>query len=469
VTVAERAVAPAALRHEAGAVLAGGGTVDALFAAGPLGAREVRYVCATGAGELIIRCAADEGVVPTLVDRLPHLAWDEREAHDLYGIDFAGHRPLRPLVHHPRALDAWTTPVAGDDVHQVAVGPVHAGIIESGHFRFHAVGERVIHLDARLFHKHRDLERLAEGRGLAEMIEVLRHACGACAVANAVAGAHAAEQAAGLWPGPELSRVRTLLLELERLYNHLNDIGQICAGVGLAPGAMAFAALKERAQRINLALTGHRFLFGTVAFAGSELAVTHDEAARARHRLRELAADTRAAGGDLSRDPSLRDRTRGAGVLTRADALALAVRGPAARASGVAIDARSRSPRLDHEGFAPAAGGGEGDVAARLEIRALELDAVFAMLDRLLDGAVAACATVAAGPAAGHGVGRVEGPRGESLCVVEAEGGVVRRVHLRTASFANWPAVTVAVAGTILPDFPLINKSFELCYACVDR
>ncbi len=331
------------------------------------------------------------------------------------------------------------------------------------------MGERVVHLDARLFHKHRDLERLAEGRTLADMIEVLRHACGACAVANCVAAAQAAEQAAGLWPSPALARVRTLLLELERLYNHLNDIGQICAGVGLAPGAMAFAALKERAQRINHALTGHRFLFGTVAVGRSDLAATRAEARIARQRLRELAADARAAWRDLSLDPSLRDRARGTGILTGADAARLGVRGPAARASGRPDDVRTRSPRLAYEGFRPAACGGEGDVAARLEIRARELEATAAMLDALLDGPIEPGAVAVADAGGRHGVGRVEGPRGESLCVVEAEGERVRRVHLRTASYANWPAVAHAATGAILPDFPLINKSFELCYACVDR
>ena len=404
------------------------------------------------------------------MDRLPHLAWDEREAHDLHGVGFVGHEPLRPLVDHPADLAAWTTPIDGDDVHQVAVGPVHAGVIESGHFRFHSVGERIVHLDTRLFHKHRGLERLAEGRPLAEVIAVLGHACGTCAVANSVAGAQAVERSLGLWPAPGLRRVRTLLLELERLYNHLNDIGQICAGVGVAAGAMAFAALKERAQRINRDLAGHRFLFDTVAVGRSALALSRSDAGAARGRLRELHGDTSAAWRDLLFDTSLRDRARGAGVLTRADALRLGTRGPAARASGVAVDARADSPRLVYPGFRPATPGDpDGDVAARMRVRAAELEDTFAILDDLLDGPIVPAGALPGGVPGAHGMARVEGPRGEALCVVERAGDTVRRVHLRTASYANWPSVAQAATGAILPDFPLINKSFELCYACADR
>ncbi|HEU5320346.1 MAG TPA: TSUP family transporter, partial [Methylomirabilota bacterium] len=159
-----------------------------------------------------------------------------REARDLHGVTFAGHSPHRPLVHHPADLAAWTTPVHGEDVHQVAVGPIHAGVIESGHFRFHLVGERILKLDPRLFHKHRGLERAAEGRTPFQARAVVQRACAACAVTNGVAYAQAVEQALGLWPDDDLRRMRTLLLELERLYNHLNDIGAVCAGVGLAAG-----------------------------------------------------------------------------------------------------------------------------------------------------------------------------------------------------------------------------------------
>ena len=123
---------------------------------------------------------------PTIIDLAPAAGWDEREAHDLQGIRFAGHEPLRPLVDHDPALERWV-PVRGDDAYQLAVGPIHAGIIESGHFRFHLVGDRILHLDAQLFYKHRGLERAAEGKTLDEGLAYASRACAACNVANGVA------------------------------------------------------------------------------------------------------------------------------------------------------------------------------------------------------------------------------------------------------------------------------------------
>lgn len=470
-TLRVQVVEPRGLREAVGRVLARGGAVEGLFAAGGRGGpAELRCVATLPDATLLIRCPAPAGTVPTLVDLAPSLDWDEREAHDLLGLSFAGAEGHRPLVDHPADPAAWTTSIVGDDVHQVAVGPIHAGVIESGHFRFHSVGERILHVDARLFHKHRGLERAAEGLGADDALPVVQRACAACAAANTVAFAQAVEQAAGVWPTAGMRRARTLLLELERLYNHLNDLGAICSGVGFAPGAMTFAGFKERAQRVALALAGHRFLFGSVAVGASRLDVSAARAAEARARLAEMAPEVRRAWRALLFDASVGDRVRGAGVLSREEAVRLGAVGPSARASGVEGDARERSPRLWYPGFAgasPSEAG--GDVAARMEARAVELDGTFAILDDLLSEPLAPSTAVAGGPPAAHGLGRVESPRGRTWCAVELDGGTVRRVHLRTGSYANWPSVARAAVGAILPDFPLINKSFELCYACVDR
>ena len=212
-----------------------------------------------------------DGAVPSIVDLVPAASWDEREAHDLYGIRFDGHEPLRPLVNHDLDLESWTVAVQGPDAYQVAVGPIHAGVIESGHFRFHLVGEKILHLDARLFYKHRGLERAAEGAELDDGIRYMARACAACAVTNGVAYAQAVEQLLGYRAGRELARARTVLLELERVWSHLNDVSAVCAGTGLAAGAQRFAGLTERARRLNAELTGHRFLFGSVSVRGSRL------------------------------------------------------------------------------------------------------------------------------------------------------------------------------------------------------
>ena len=227
---------------------------------------------------------AAERVAPTIVDLAPAIGWDEREAHDRDGVSFAGHEPLRPLLDHPADPAAWTVPVDGDDAYDVAVGPIHAGVIESGHFRFHVVGERILHVDARLFHKHRGLERLAEGRAPGDALRVVERACAACSVSNALAYCRACEDALGVTAGPALDRVRDLLLELERTWSHLNDVAAVCAGVGFAAGNQLFAALTDRARELNARVGGHRFLRGTVTVGASTLALDPDDARRARLR-----------------------------------------------------------------------------------------------------------------------------------------------------------------------------------------
>jgi len=268
-----------------------------------------------------------------------------------------------------------------------------------------------------------------------------------------------------------MRRARTLLLELERLYNHLNDLGAACAGVGFASGNMAFAALKERAMGLNQKVAGHRFLFGSVEVGASQLVLSAQIAELVRDQLRDLSRDTARVWREVRFSASVQARLGGVGVLDRDSAAQLGAVGPAARASGLGQDARVDSPGLWY-GSSPAIAVPEragGDVAARLEVRAIELEASFAILDDLLSEPIAVSNAVASGPTVPIGVARVESPRGETVCVVEQERLRLSRLRLRTGSYANWPALAEATAGNLLSDFPLINKSFELCYACVDR
>jgi Ni,Fe-hydrogenase III large subunit len=414
--------------------------------------------------------AVREGAIASIVDLCPAANWDEREAHDLYGVRFIGHEPLRPLVDHELQVGRWTVPVRGSDTYQVAVGPIHAGVIESGHFRFHVVGERILHLDARLFYKHRGLERAAEGATLEDGVAFAARACAACAVTNSVAYAQACEDALGLLPTPELAVARTLLLELERMWNHLNDIAAVCAGVGLAAGNNSFAALTEQARRLNARLTGHRFLFGSVRVGGSELMLDREQTQAARAEVDALRAESSRSWRELLFNASFQDRLPDIGVLSAAAAARLGAVGPAARAAGIAADVRAQSPRLAYTGFASVAPRrAVGDVQARLEQRAVELLQTYDILDELLATSVAPSAAEPGAPERPIGVGRVESPRGATSCIVEPTRGRVARLRLRTGSYANWPAVAHAAADNLLPDFPLINKSFELCYACADR
>jgi Ni,Fe-hydrogenase III large subunit len=415
--------------------------------------------------------AVGDGVVPSIVDLTPAANWDEREAHDLYGIRFDGHEPLRPLVDHDPDLASWTVPVTGPDAYQVAVGPIHAGVIESGHFRFHLVGDRILHLDARLFYKHRGLERAAEGRGFGDGLAYAGRACAACWVSNTVAYAQACEELLGLRPTAEIARARTILLELERVWSHLNDIAAVCAGVGMAAGNAGFAALTERARRLNAALTGHRFLFGSVEVGGSALAVDAARIAHARNELAAIDADSRSAWRELLFNASFQDRLPDVGVVDAEQCARLGVVGPAARAAGVSEDARVGASGLAYDGLEPILPPRRpaGDVQARFEQRALELPQSLAILDGLLDRPLTPTSHVRGGAGAEIGIGRVESPRGATSCIVEKAGSQIARLRLRTGSYANWPAVAFAAANNLLPDFPLINKSFELCYACADR
>jgi Ni,Fe-hydrogenase III large subunit len=421
---------------------------------------QVRALLTDGAENHRIETAPADaaGSVQSIVDLVPAAGWDEREAHDQYGVGFEGHEPLRPLVDHTTRLDRWTVPVRGHDPYQVAVGPIHAGVIESGHFRFHVVGDRILHLDARLFYKHRGLENAAEGATLDQGLAFAARACGAC------------EDALGLAPRVELAHVRTVLLELERTWNHLNDISQICAGVGLAAGTTRFAGLTERARRLNAALTGHRFLFGSVQVGGSNLRITTEKIRSARAELATLRAEAATTWRELAFNTSFQDRLPDVGTVRSDEALRLGAVGPAARASGLAEDLRAASPRLAYSGFEPVIPQrATGDVQARLEQRALELWQTFAILDRLLDDPIEPAAAVSGDPPKPIGVGRVESPRGATTCIVEHQHDRIRRLRLRTGSYANWPVLAHAATDNLLPDFPLINKSFELCYACVDR
>ncbi len=456
--------APAAWRSAVHDALAGGWTFAGLWAdAGPT------VVAAFTRGSSV-RLLRAPGPVASIVDAVPAAGWDEREAHDLHGLSFAGHEPLRALADHDAARADWIVPIRGEDAYEVAVGPIHAGVIESGHFRFHVVGEKVLHLDLRLFYKHRGLEQAAEGRPPEQALPYVQRACAADAVANTVAFAQACEAAQGLVAPNALARARTLLLELERLYNHLNDLSAVCSGVGFAAGAMLFAALKERAQRLNAQLTGHRFLFGSVQVGGSALEIGATGAAQARAALAGLRHETRRGWRELHFAGSVQERFTGVGALSGDDARRLGAVGPTARAAGLAIDARRHAPRLWYPDFAPA-GPAEptGDVAARVELRAAELPATLACLDALLAEQIAPVAAIPGGPAQADGVALVESPRGQTLCAVRLDDARVARIHLRTGSYANWPVLAHVVPGNLLPDFPLINKSFELCYACADR
>ena len=453
------------------------------------------YACRTGITCLVeggsgsisaLSCDTPDKKAPSIVDLAFNANWDEREAHDLYGIEFDGHQPLRPLVNHDSKLDTWTVRLEGEEPYQVAVGPIHAGIIESGHFRFHVVGDRILHLDPRLFYKHRGLEMAAESKHFKEAISYVGRACMACSVSNTLSYALACEDILGLQATNELSRTRTLLLELERIWNHLNDIGAVCAGVGMAAGNAIFGYLVEQVRRICEQVTGHRFMARSIQVGKSEIEVDGSTVEQVRTKLGEIRKLFESSWRDLVFNSTFQDRLTGVGIISQENAKLYGVVGPAGRASGLSRDNRFRDKSLLYRDFEVSMlKDPSGDVKSRFDQRELELNQAFDIVSALLEGDIAsATCEVRRGPRTPDeqdcidsdnsdtgriGVGLVEGPRGSTLCAVELDGQIIKRVHLRSASFNNWQALAKCTIGNLLPDFPLINKSFELCYACVDR
>ena len=437
----------------------------------------------------------DAASYPSVTPLVPAAHWDEREARDLLGIVPVGHPDPRRLVlherwprgYHPLRKDvpAGVRPpegerrfvpfeVHGEGVYQLPVGPIHAGVIEPGHFRFSAMGERVLHLDARLFFVHRGLEKLAEGRAFGAAAPLVERACGVCAVTHGLAYAQAVETLTGTGIPPRARWARVLLAELERLYNHVGDLGNICAGIGFTSGVSRLGWLKERLLRANDALTGHRYLAGIVAPGG--LAFELDPAALAAlpSTLEAVGPELAAAVRAVVRSEGVMSRLHGTGVVPAETAAALGALGVTARATGLRVDLRHDAPYAAYDelevGVVTASA---GDVAARFHVRAQEAQASLRLLAETLGRMPAGPVTapLAAVPqAGGSALGAAEGPRGASWLWLRAgEGGTIDRLRLRSASFANWPVVAAAVPGNLVPDFPLINKSFELCYACTDR
>jgi Ni,Fe-hydrogenase III large subunit/Ni,Fe-hydrogenase III component G len=436
---------------------------------------------------LRVELAANDPTYPSITPLVPAAQWDEREAHDLHSVVPVGHPDPRPLVIHQPAVSAGGPPAAappatpfksfvahGDGVYQLPVGPIHAGIIEPGHFRFSAVGESVLYLDARLFYTHRGLEKLVEGKTLSEALPIVERACGVCTVTHATVYSRAVERLTGTVPPPRAQMGRVLLAEMERLYNHVGDLGNICAGVGFNFGVSRLGWQKERLLRLNELLTGHRYLMGVVAPGGLRLGLDPGGLTTLATDVTEIEHEVRSIVRLLVRSEGFMSRLQTTGVLTTKEARRLGAVGVAARASGLDQDLRRDRPADGYRDIAVSVSGASaGDAAARFHVRAQEIGVCAALIadlaGRLPGGPIAA--PLAGEPRSGDvALAGAEGPRGASwLWLMAGPGGRVARLHLRSASFANWPVVATVVPGNTVPDFPLINKSFELCYACTDR
>ena len=389
----------------------------------------------------------------------------ERAARDLYGLEPEGLADARPWLRHGGAYAFL--PTEGESLHQIPVGPVHAGIIEPGHFRFTASGETVVRLEQRLGYAHKGVEALMAGASLERAAQLAARVSGDSTVGFSLAYARAVEAALALEAPPRAHWLRALMAELERLANHLGDIGAVCNDAALSIMHAQCGQLREQVLRAAQACFGHRLMMDCVVPGG----VLRDLPADGERRLRALVALVRAEFPDLvevyDNTASLKDRTVDTGILSPALARQFAAGGFVGRASGRSFDARRTPGYAPYDKLAfevPVVQA--GDVNARVWIRIREVEQSLLLIDAMLRGLPPGSTCVPASLRAGEGVALVEGFRGDILAWVRiGAGGGVERCHLRDPSWFQWPLLEAAIEGNIVADFPLCNKSFNCSYS----
>ncbi|HEY5604590.1 MAG TPA: NADH-quinone oxidoreductase subunit C [Gammaproteobacteria bacterium] len=432
-------------------------------------------------------------VLPSHTPCYPGLDRLERHLQDMYGMAFLDHPdsrrwtrhqawpegsyPLRddfPVSGHspkrtPADSDYPFVPVLGNGVYEIPVGPVHAGIIEPGHFRFHAVGEDILRLEERLGYVHKGIEKIAVGRDPSGLARLAGRVSGDTTVAHTWAACIAMERASGVNVPPRALAIRAILAERERIANHLGDIGAICNDVAFSFAQMQFSRLREEWQRQNLAVFGHRLLMDRVVPGGVERDINEQTVARLQTQVKEFSHALESLLPILDDQPSLDDRLVTAGILNTQLAKQLGTVGYVGKASGVDYDARRDHRYAPYDRLAVESPCfTAGDVATRIQVRAEEMRHSLKLLSILLDtlppGDVQA--SWPAAPVAGEGIGIVEGWRGEIISYVRlGPDGRVRRFFPRDPSWFSWPALEQLIHGNIVPDFPVCNKSVNGSYS----
>jgi Ni,Fe-hydrogenase III large subunit len=408
----------------------------------------------------------------------------ERAVRDLYGIVPVGLPDTRPWldlgfwdVQHPlgERRDAPPTrapyaflPTEGENLHQIPVGPVHAGIIEPGHFRFTANGETVVRLEERLGYVHKGIDGLMAGAPLDQAARLAGRTSGDSTVAYALAFSHAVEAAADVQVPPRAIHLRALMAELERLANHFGDIGAVCNDASFSLMHAHCGVLRERILRVADACFGHRLMMDAVLPGG----VARDLAADCVPHVATLLQDIRRSFPELvelyDNTASLQDRTASTGILRAELARQFGAGGYVGRASGRAFDAR-KTPgyrpydQLDFDIPVFEA----GDVNARVWVRIREVEQSLGLIEQILNTLPGGAIRTDLGLAGGirEGLGVAEAFRGDVLVWVRLEGDRVARCHLRDPSWFQWPLLEAVIEGNIVADFPLCNKSFNCSYS----
>ena len=440
------------------------------------------------------RIPASEPRFPSLACELPSANWQEREIHDWFGLEAEGHpNPRRVALHdhwpeiHPLRKDFPLDtvlpplegerhvyrPTLGEGVFQVPVGPVHAGIIEPGHFNFAVAGEPILYLQLRMFYTHKGTEKLFEHLTIPKAVFLAESVSGDSAFSHGTAFCQAVEKAAGAEIPFRASVMRTVYLELERVYNHIADIGAIAMDVGFVIANSHAGRIREMLLALNEELSGSRLLRSTVCVGGLRRDWDNAQVSAIGLTLTHVEHEFRSLVTLIQSSDSTRDRLERTGWLPPEKAAALGIVGVGGRASGVDLDVRRDHPYAAYEHLSikvPVYQ--EGDVLRRMQVR---IDEVLESIGMIRD----AVQNLPEGPHREH-VGVIE-PGRRALSAVEGWRGEIvywirtgpdnrlERCKIKDPSMNNWPALVEAVQGNIIADFPVINKSFNLSYSGTDR
>jgi Ni,Fe-hydrogenase III large subunit/Ni,Fe-hydrogenase III component G len=440
----------------------------------------------------IAPCILVRDEFPSLTPSLHVASTYERKIKTFFGLEPVGHPDARPLILHENWPDgvyplrkdfAWNDRpemaagefhfrrLHGEGIYEIPVGPVHAGIIEPGHFRFSVAGEEILMLEARLGYSHKGSEKLFEQLPLSDKVKLAERISGDSSFSHALAFCLACETLSGAVVSERDSFMRVILAELERLANHFGDIGAIMTDTGFNFGGANGARLREGVMQINEQLTGHRFLRGVARIGGVNAELTQGQVHGLNEKLDALRRDFAEVMAVADNSSTLLNRLRNTGTLDRQLARDHGVVGVAGRAVGFTADARKDFPyaAYDRITFEDAAEEG-GDVYARFLVRVKEVYSSFEILRQALQDLPLSGNIVFREPAEfkpnSYAVGIVEGWRGDIVYVVATnDDGEISRVDVRDPSFLNWTVLGHAGRGNVVPDFPLINKSFNLSYS----
>jgi Ni,Fe-hydrogenase III large subunit len=446
-------------------------------------------------GHLLLSTSVSDrqGELPSQTPFFPAANRPERYLREMFGVHFTGHPDGRRWIRHqaweedqyplrqdfPRAgTGQETTPpdntypfilAEGEGVYEIPVGPVHAGIIEPGHFRFQAMGEDILSLEEHLGYVHKGIEKCAEGRDVQGLVRLAGRVSGDSTVAHAWAACQACEYAVGLTVPRRALAIRAILAERERVANHLGDIGACCNDVGFTFAQVQCSRLRELWQRRNGAVFGHRLLMDIVTPGGVNRDILTSQLGLLIEDIEQLRQELKTLLPLFYEFPSLQDRLRTTGVLSLEQARKMGALGYVARASGESWDLRRDAPYAPYQRTTitvPCYS--EGDASSRLRVRGDEILVALELLETLFsnlpNGKLGT--TFPAVTQDCSGVGFIEGWRGEIIAFVHLNSdGRVARYFPRDPSWLNWPALEEMIGGVIVPDFPLCNKSVNGSYS----